>query len=217
MRRQTRLTAYYASKRKKIRKPSSSSSSSTAAAAAINFRQRGISRHARIQNLFIQHVRRTSDLRTAALRVSAVKSLLQKIRGIVEKHCGGDKKVDHPCHVFKEVSFFYDRTKRCDLVLYVPDARLLFLIEIKTTSNRKIYDTSTWRKQLACTFHQAVMSICRSSSCVASSLRVYSLLTTRLYHVDRARWKHNEDATKIAHSTVIPAMPSVKWLKTNSL
>lgn len=204
---QTKITSYYGVKAsKKTDKVDNKKN--------INFCKRGISRHSRIQNLLIKRIHTTNDLRTS-LRTSAVKSLLQKVSFIVTKRCGAK---NYPCHIFKEVSFFYNQTKRCDLVLYIPDAHLLFLIELKTTSNRKVYEKSIkpWQKQISCTFHQAVMSICRSSSS-PQKLCVYSLLTTRLYHINRSDWKYNEDTTKITHRNIINGMPSISWLKTKAL
>ena len=213
---QSKLTSYYQLKNKKKKKKYKNDNENT-----INFCKRGISRHSRVQNLLIKHIHNTKDLRTA-LRASAVKSLLQKVNSIVKKHCRNNTIANYPCHVYKEVSFVYNLNKRCDLVFYIPHMHLLFLIEYKTTSNRKLYEKTpyieSWLKQIKCTFNQAVKSICRSSSSERQTLHMYSLLTTRLYHVDRSKWKYNEDITKvIKRDFIISFTPSTNWLKSKSL
>lgn len=180
----------------------------------INFCKRGISRHSRLQNLLIKHIHKTSDLQQT-LQQSAVTSLLTKLNNVVANHC----KKEYRCYVFKEVTFCYNRTKRCDVVLYIPDAQLLFLVELKTTSSRRLYEgpvNPLWKKQISCTFHQAVMTLSRSLPST-KDLHVYSLLMTRLYHVNRSKWKYNEDTTRITHKYTIQSTPSVNWFKTNSM
>ena len=210
---QSKLTSYYKLKEKKKKKSNNNSEKSM-----INFCKRGISRHSRIQKLLIKHIHNTKDLRTS-LRSSAVKSLLQKVNSIVKKHCG--KNTNYPCYVYREVSFVYNLKKRCDLVFYIPHRHLLFLIEYKTTSNRKLFEKTpyveAWLKQIKCTFNQAVKSICRSSSSERQNLQMYSLLTTRLYHMNRSKWKYNEDTTKVIKSGFINFTPSTNWLKSKSL